>query len=776
MTGRYRLLAKARLVVLSLFLLLLPCVAATAGGKGGVLPVQVFDAEKHAPLPGVILTAGSRHAVTDREGRATLDETALSDGTVVSFALIGYETAFRTLESLRSAPEVLLSPTVISLEGISVEAERPLPSLSAVGERLDDRELALKGSESLAEALSGVKGISRISSGTASSVPVIQGMSGNRILTVVNGVRQEGQQWNVELGPDVDAAAAGSVTVLKGAESVRHGSNALGGVILVDEAPLPFGGKAIGIDRELFFATNGLTWGGRLMLEGAFGKGKAYGYRFQGSYASGGDRSTAKYVLNNTGLRDYSLHATLGMKKARYGLALRYELLYHEEGIMYEAKMGNAEELKARIERGRPLVILPASRKIDFPKHTGLHTFLKAEGYLYTGDEGKLALNLAYQRDVQKEYHYRRMLRSDIPSVALTLDNLQGDLSWSKSFGGQWSAEAGLGGMYTRNTNTPGTGVVPLIPNYVEALGGLYLIGKYHGERFGAEAGVRGDLDYLNALGIDAYSQTYGGERSFRNLTYTVGGHLHLTPRLSLVTNFGTAWRAPHVAELWSNGLDATGSLYLRGDDAIRSERSTKWVASLAYEGETLSAGLEGYLTWIDGYIYKEPAQETFAVISGTYPLFRYRQTGAYIHGADAEVSLRITPFLRYKALAGMILAAESSTGRYLPYIPPFRLSQTLSLSLPLLSESFIEAGHRYVAEQKRFDPATDLIPFAPPAYHLFSLRLGASQELGKWGRLSLMISVENLLNLEYKEYTNLARYYAHEAGRDLRISLRYEY
>ena len=34
----------------------------------------------------------------------------------------------------------------------------------------------------------------------------------------------------------------------------------------------------------------------------------------------------------------------------------------------------------------------------------------------------------------------------------------------------------------------------------------------------------------------------------------------------------------------------------------------------------------------------------------------------------------------------------------------------------------------------------------------------------------------DNLLNAEYKEYTNRARYYAHEAGRDIRASLLWKF
>lgn len=34
------------------------------------------------------------------------------------------------------------------------------------------------------------------------------------------------------------------------------------------------------------------------------------------------------------------------------------------------------------------------------------------------------------------------------------------------------------------------------------------------------------------------------------------------------------------------------------------------------------------------------------------------------------------------------------------------------------------------------------------------------------------MLSADNLLNREYKEYTNRSRYYAHDMGRDVRCGV----
>lgn len=737
--------------------------------------IRVLDAEKGTPLQGVLIASHHHRTGTNFEGYATLpDDLSPTDSITLSF--VGYETQVHTLTSLSGLTPpwvVRLKFATENLSGVSVETTAPVIPVTAVGERIGTAELQRHIDSDLADVLSGTKGISLISSGTNTSIPVIHGMSGNRILIVNNGVHQEYQQWNHHFAPLIDMGSAGEVSVLKGAESIRYGGDALGGVIVVNEAPLPYDSGRPSGSLGTHYSTNGRAYGGSGEVTGAQ---KVLAYRLQAGYSNSGDHSTARYLLNNTGSRALNLQGTLGWRQAQYGAEVTYSLIHHKEGTFFGAKMGSTDLLKERIELGRPIEVGPFSRSIAYPLHEATHHYVRAKGFLQTPELGRLELLLAYQQDRQNEYHNRRMNRGNIPSVALTLDNIQTDLTWKKAYRTHWSSEAGLHGAYTNNHNRPGTGVVPLIPNYVELTAGLYGIQKYHGTNWGAELGVRLDGLYLNASGIDAYSKHYGGIRRYTNATYSLGAHYHLSDRLDLRSQLGTAWRAPHVGELWSDGVDASGGIYLRGDSTMHTERSTKWITALTYRTEALELSAEGYFQWIDGYIYKEPSGEFFTVVSGAYPLFRYHQTAATMHGADLSLRWSPLPYLSYRALTGMIWATERTTGRYLPYIPPFRFTQELEVSLPFHPKSYFTIEHRYTAQQKRFDPETDLIPYTPPAYHLWGCSVGTELTLPGKQRLELLLQAENLFNKEYKEYTNLARYYAHEAGRDIKIALRYHF
>ena len=65
-------------------------------------------------------------------------------------------------------------------------------------------------------------------------------MYGNRILIINNGARQTGQQWGADHAPEVDMNGSASIRVIKGSDAVRYGSEALGGIIVMEQAPLTF--------------------------------------------------------------------------------------------------------------------------------------------------------------------------------------------------------------------------------------------------------------------------------------------------------------------------------------------------------------------------------------------------------------------------------------------------------------------------------------------------------------------------------------------------------
>lgn len=126
------------------------------------------------------------------------------------------------------------------LEEVVITAGRPGITAGAVSNRISSSEIHRAAGSSLATLLERISGVSSLSTGTTVSKPVIHGMHGNRILIINNGARQTGQQWATDHAPEVDINESGNILVIKGADGVRYGSDALGGIIVMEQPPFRF--------------------------------------------------------------------------------------------------------------------------------------------------------------------------------------------------------------------------------------------------------------------------------------------------------------------------------------------------------------------------------------------------------------------------------------------------------------------------------------------------------------------------------------------------------
>lgn len=657
---------------------------------------------------------------------------------------------------------------------IVVTGVRQQASINSVSNKIDESLIDRSMGKSLASILEHVSGVSSIQTGTTVAKPVINGMYGNRILIVNNGARQTGQQWGVDHAPEIDQNSSGSIEIIKGAESVRYGSEALGGIIVMNQKALPYGQTALSGHLRTLYGNNGKRYSVVAQAEGTIPFSKNLAWRLQGTYANSGDQSTAKYVLNNTGYREHDFSASLGYKLNALKLEGYYSMYNLKLGVLNSAQLGSEDLLKERIALGQPAEVYPYSRHINYPFQQIVHHTAIGKVYFDAGKYGNFFWQTAFQADDRQENRIRRMNLSYIPAVSMYLTSFQNQLKWNLAYN-KWNTEAGATYLHIRNRNQTGTGVVPLIPNYTEYDLGIYAIQKYRNGNWTAEAGIRFDNQETRASGYDYTGKLYGGHHVFSNFSYNLGTSYRFNEQLKLTSNLGLAWRAPHVHELYSNGNELGSGMFVMGDSTMHSEQSTKWVTSLSYRSAFAEVRVDAYLQWINGYIYDEPLKGRYVtVISGSYPLFQYKQTDAFFRGIDFDVRLRPIQHVEYHLLSGLIWANEKQTGNYLPYIPSARFDHDITWEDIRVGKgnAWLQLKHRLVLKQTRFNPANDLIDFTPPTYNLFGLEAGIDWPLGERNKLRMLLAADNLFNNEYKEYTNRSRYYAHDMGRDIRFSI----
>lgn len=736
------------------------------------------------PLPSAVVHFVGKHFVSDAKGRVNIPNLAKGKYPIKVNYL-----GFLDYEAIVAIPavnpyKVVMQEEVNQLAGTTLIGHVAKPVTASVA--IDKPKLQQKSGEELAKVLTTVAGVSMIQTGATIAKPVIHGLHSNRILILNNEVRQEGQQWGADHAPEIDPAVADKITVIKGADAVRYGSDALGGVVVIAPNQLPYGD---GLHGQLSpsFASNGRKSATTLKLESGLPGLLHWAWRVQGTLKRSGDIHTADYMLNNTAAAEANFSAAIGMRQEAGSAELFYSRYENESGVFYGSHIGNLDDLLARFEIGRPLTTYPFSYSIEAPKQKVIHHLLKAKAYYFLPFGGKLTAQYAFQKDIRQEFSVRRLDRTRIPALNMWLTTHLAEVFWENMDTQYWKTLVGGSFSLQDNYNQPGTGVVPVIPNFASVGYGAFAIEKYHKDNWNAEAGLRYDYKYLSADGYDMYSQRYGGEHDFHNITYSLGGAWQATPHTALSSNIGVAWRAPQVNELYSSGLHHGAGTYNLGEASLSPETGAKWITSLSYthpeRGIYLTA--DAYVQLIKNYIYDYPTGETRTLFSGVYPIFQYTQADALFRGVDIDASLRLVQWgafaqrLSYGLRGSVVFANELKTDRYFPFIPAPRLSQSLEWKAQpkgLFQTLEASIGHTFVAKQTRFEPSQELVATTPDAYHLFEAAIGGTIAIADQQTLSVRLSCENLFNQLYKEYTNRFRYYAHDLGRNVYLRLNYNF
>ncbi|WP_432713409.1 TonB-dependent receptor plug domain-containing protein, partial [Pedobacter sp.] len=159
----------------------------------------------------------------------------------------------------------------------------------------------------------GIPGLSAVTTGPNISKPFIRGLGYNRVLTLYDGLRQEGQQWGDEHGIEIDPYGISRVEVVKGPASLTYGSDAVAGVInlIPDQSILPEG--ILKGDFTTEYQHNNGMFGNSLGLA-LHQNGWRYAVRGSGKIAHNYRNNVDGYVYG-TAFREYNLSASAGVYK-----------------------------------------------------------------------------------------------------------------------------------------------------------------------------------------------------------------------------------------------------------------------------------------------------------------------------------------------------------------------------------------------------------------------------------------------------------------------------
>lgn len=755
--------------------MILLCSSLAASGQRCTLHFsgKVTDAETGHPLPfaTIAVTGTSRGVVADGQGIFHIDDLCAGSYTF-ECTFLGYQTQRYSVTLAKSVQyDFALTADPVTMDEVVVagEKENETAMTSHVRTVMEGEELVQTRGQSLGEALTNITGVYALHSGPSIFKPVIHGLHSNRILIFNNGVRQEGQQWGSEHAPEIDPFVATKLTVLKGAASIRYGSDAIGGVVLVEPAALRTK-PGLGGEINLVGATNnrmGIVSG---ILDGAVKKVPGLAWRLQGTVRRGGNARTPNYWLENTGLAEGNFSATVGYTRPSFGGEVYYSQFNTRLGIFTGTHAESIADIEAAIARKVPLTRSYFSYDIRRPYQQVAHGLFKASAYKVFSNYSRLDVVFALQRNVREEYDFQSLTARTNPELYLRLISHTLDVIYRHRAAGNYSGTVGFNGITQGNVRE----FQMLIPNFRNYGGGGFYMGKYVLPKVTFEGGLRYDYRWLRAYLIDNNTaQVIRPTWSFSNLTATAGAQVNLAEDLSWSVNAGTAWRAPTVNELLSEGVHQSAVAYERGNPTLHSERALNLSTSLHLHRGRLHGEVGLYENNISGYIYLRPDLRYVRTVRGSYPSFTYTQVDTRFRGLDLSLTWEVADSLTWTTKVSVISAWNKTLHNYLQLIPANRWENTVRYgfgSVGFLKKLYVSVGNLLVGQQTRV-PANSDYQAPPPGYHLLNAAAGFTVNAGKQP-LHVTLTGSNLTNVAYRDYMDRFRYFMDEPGRNVTVRL----
>ena len=227
---------------------------------------KVTAANTGLPLQGasIYIPDLKRGTISDANGNYILQNIPAGDY-LVQAGFVGYQNMVKRISlNENTTADFALGISIIEENEIVITGSskattikrNPIPIVS-----INKQYLQQNLSTNIIDAIARVPGINAVTTGPNVSKPFIRGLGFNRILTLYDGVRQEGQQWGDEHGIEVDQNTVDKVEVVKGPASLIYGSDAVAGVVNLLPPNPPAEGKTIGNISGEYQTNNGLIAG-----------------------------------------------------------------------------------------------------------------------------------------------------------------------------------------------------------------------------------------------------------------------------------------------------------------------------------------------------------------------------------------------------------------------------------------------------------------------------------------------------------------------------------
>ena len=698
-------------------------------------------------------------------------------------------------------------PEPIVVEEVEVDEEELLFGTASTS-TLDGAELqrAIRGT--LGDTLAGQPGVSASSYSAGASRPIIRGLDGFRVATLLDGLGTlDLSQDSPDHGVAVDPAQAKAIEIYRGPSALRFGSGAIGGAVntvtRLRPELVPEGEIATLFSAGYNSQGNGTQFGiGAKVADGAWAFNIYNGERRAGDLSIPGNAWTDDYIrivrprvqtndgnvilldspegtLENSfsesesrslgvtfGSPDtFQLGVSVSQFNSDYGIPFFFDLTetgrpFGQSSISTELTRLDSELLVVPEEPWGPF------SKLSFRFASGQYDHVESFEGLNLGDlvldEGTDSVSIIFDRESTE--------------VRLELHN-----------GGEDSFLKGVSGVNLALNRLFSRRFVPLIEGSDDALlrqesSGFYTTQKLTWGDWSLEAGLRGEFGTVS-------SQTTG---FIEEETSTLSQALTLnweTDRIPGLVNFGAHFtaslteRAPSVVEryaFWNN--EALGLLVIGGDfgslfvrdieGPLEIEKARHLELSVTADWGWGNALFTAYETDFDNFIFLEQQANlgfgATAIYVGREALIRGLEGKAQFSlwessGSDRKLELEVA--------GDWVTGQDLTLNDELPRLPAPKLGTTLTYQSSNW-DAYIELRRSFGSGSTRQLPVPE---FPTDPYTLLNAGITwRSDWLGSSFEMSLRGT--NLLNEEIREHTSFRKDTSPQPGRGVSVEARWQF
>tara|TARA_Y100000589_G_scaffold62852_1_gene54083 strand:- start:3029 stop:5233 length:2205 start_codon:yes stop_codon:yes gene_type:complete len=607
-------------------------------------------------------------------------------------------------------------------------------------------------SSSLVETITKLPGINTIGSGLGIQKIVIRGLSGLRVVSYLNGMKVNNQQWANDHGIGFTDLGLSEVELIKGASSLMYGGEAVGGLVFFKDSPfieskIPSGYIATKFDNSHFLFGNqfGFKWSINNFFINLYGQ-----YDLAADY-----RLPNNTYLFNSRFRNKGIKFSIAKRTDNTQSIFRYQNNVDEVGIPAHAH-GDLSEIDIN-DLASSELILPDDFEATRPTQFINNHLFTLENIIFN-NQSKYTFFIGHFIN-----HLQEFEKWTIPGFDIKTNNSIGRFNYKK-FYDKFTFNAGTSFEYLDNKNAEATDT--LTPNASSKDIGFYSILDFENKGVGFNIGVR--FDHKNVESSDV-----NFENSYTSFSSSAGFFIEKNDHISRLT-YSSSFRSPHFSELFSFGLHHGTMRFEIGNLNLENEKSHQFDFKHQWSSQHFAFVVNPFFQYIHNFITINPTNDFY---NNTYRIYNYEQfKDVILYGFEANIHYHphILHNLHFHQSYSFLNARNLDQDTYLTLTPANKIKTSVNFDVKqykFLKMSNISLYHMFVFNQDN----VSLYESPSDSYNLLNFEL----VFNPLKNMTIVSGIKNILNVEYVPHLSRIKEVGPgvpEPGRSFNVSVKYDF